>query len=400
MHTSTKIYLLLAKLPLLVLVVIGSGFLPRLSAADPLPVYFGGFAFLGDFSSKSKLYPYSAALMDADSNKPSQFDRDLQQRLQSVGNTTFSLELNKLGALGPKSASATALAFALDRETVSVERIAGQYKLLVELSAQALFFDFKEFAVVASFPMTVQYIDLKQHEPTKPEIQAIIKDLYLGRLGVNIFDEFVTTLKTVSLNPAVSRRIRVTGVTIEEESRNALPASLKSDDAALQAFIAQEFGKYLSKNQRIPVLPYAVDSAVGKTMAMRISDGSVYNLKIPQEDYAVQLSLVKFKKVEFQKTAAGSSFIYGAFLHVKALEPLSGVTYFDATVKNGATKIIPAGQDVVDDWAAHQESLLALIDSFTKQLTNPEPEWADTHTGSKSNAGTMKNFAKVLQSCK
>jgi hypothetical protein len=400
MHALIRIRLLLEKLPLLVFAIIATGFVSHASAADPLPVYFGGFAFLGDFSARNKLYPNTSALMDADTNKPSQLNRDLQQRLQSVNNATFSLELNKLGALGPKSASATALAFALDRETVSIERIAGQYKLLVELSAQVLFFDFKEFSVVASFPMTVQYIDLKRHEPTPAEVQAIVRDLYLGKLGVNIFDEFVSTLKTVALNPSVSRRIKVTAVSIEEESRSALPASLKSDDAALQAFIAQEFGKYLSKNQHIPVLPYAVDSAVGKTMAMRISDGSVYNLKIPQEDYAIQLGLVKFKKVEFQKTAAGSSFIYGAFLHVKALEPLSGVAYFDATIKNGATKIIPAGQDVVDDWAAHQESLLALIDSFTRQLTNPEPEWVDTHTGNKSNVGNMKNFAKVLQSCK
>jgi len=400
MQVFTRTRLLLAKLSLLVFAFMAAGFIPHETFADPLPVYFGGFAFVGDYSAKSKLYPHTAALMDADTNKSSQFDRDLQRRLQSFNNATFSLELNKLGALGPKSPSATALAFALDRETVSIERIGGQYKLLVELSAQALFFDFKEYAVVASFPMTVQYIDLKKHEPTSAEIQSIVRDLYLGNLGVNIFDEFVGTLKNVSLSPSISRRIRVTAVSIEEESRLALPESLKSDDAALQAFIAREFGKYLSKNQHIPVLPYAVDTAVGKTMAMRISDGSVYSLKIPQEDYAIQLGLVKFKKVEFQKTAAGSSFIYGAFLRVKAVEPLSGVAYFDATIKNGATKIIPMGQDVVDDWAAHQESLLALIDSFTKQLSNPEAEWAETHTGSKSNVGNMKNFAKVLQSCK
>jgi hypothetical protein len=135
-------------------------------------------------------------------------------------------------------------------------------------------------------------------------------------------------------------------------------------------------------------------------MAMRISDGSVYNLKIPQEDYAIQLALIKFKKVEFQKTAAGASVIYGAFLNVKSLEPLSGKIYFDAVIKNGATKIIPAGQDVVDDWAAHQESLMALIDKFTQQLSNPEPEWLETHTGNKALVNNMKNFEKVVQSCK
>jgi hypothetical protein len=383
---------------LLILVIVG--FNVSSVHADPLPVYFGGFAFLGDFNSRNKLYPYSAAILAADNSIPSQLDRGLTAKLQGISNATFALELNKLGSMRPDSPSAIAVAFALDRETVSVERIAGQYKLLIELSAQALFFDFKQKSVLASFPVTVQYIDLKQREPASSEIGTIVKDLYLGSLGVNVFEEFVNTLKVASFNPSVNHRIRITDVHIAEEAYAALPASLKSDDAAFTTFIAQEFGKYLSKNQHIPILPYVVDSTVGRNMAMRISDGSVYNLKIPQEDYAIQLDLVKFKKVEFQRIAAGASYIYGAFLHVKANEPLSGTVFFDETIKNGATKIVPVGQDVVDDWAAYQESLLALLDKLTLQLSHPDPDWAATQASGKTLLASMKKFAGVLQTCK
>jgi len=400
MRASKEYRSLPARFSLLLVAIVFAGISPLAVAADPLPVYFGGFAFLGDFNAKSKLYPHTAALLDADSGKPSQYDRALQAKLKAFSNPTFALELDTLGSLRPNSPSATALAFALDRETVSVERIAGQYKLLIELSAQALFFDFKEVSVVASFPVTIQYIDLTQHNPTAAEIQSTVRELYLGKLGVNVFDEFVGTLKNASLNPTASRRLRITEVKIEEEARADLPSSLKADASALQTFIAQEFAKYLSKNQRVPVLPYVIDSAVGRSMAMRISDGSVYNLKIPQEDYAIQLGLVKFKKVEFQKTPAGASFIYGAFLHVKALEPSGGTVYLDATIKNGATKIIPIGQDVVDDWAAYQESLLALIDKFTQQLSKPERDWVETHIGNKAMLDNMKTLGKVVQSCK
>ncbi|MES1196607.1 MAG: hypothetical protein ABUL58_06655, partial [Steroidobacter sp.] len=199
--------------------------------AGSMPVYFGGFAFLGDFNARSKLYPYTSAIVAADTAIPSQLDRGLNARLQDFSNASFSLELNKLGSLRPDAASAIAVAFALDRETVSVERIAGQYKLLIELSAQALFFDFKEKSVLASFPVTIQYIDLKQHQPDPREIEAIVKSLYLGSVGVNVFDEFVSTLKGASFNPSVNHRLRVTEVRIADEAQVVLPSSLKSDDA-------------------------------------------------------------------------------------------------------------------------------------------------------------------------
>jgi hypothetical protein len=368
--------------------------------AEPLPVYFGGFAFVGDFAAKEKLYPYSSAILESDAAKPSQLDRSLNAKLQGVRNATFTLELDTLGSLRPGSASAVAAAFALDRETVSVERIAGQYKVVIDLSAQALFFDFKEKSVLASFPITVQYIDVKQHAPTRQEILTTVKDLYLGSLGVNVFDEFVSALKIASFNSTVSHRIRVTEVRISDEARTVLPTALQSDETAFKIFVAQEFAKYLSKNQHVSVLPYVVDTALGKNMAMRISDGSVYNLKIPQEDYAIQLELIKFKKVEYQKAAAGKSFIYGSFLHVKANEPLGGTLYIDETIKNGATKIVPTGQDVVDDWAAYQESLLALLDKFTLQLTRLDPDWSVSQASGKSLLGSMKKFAGVIQKCK
>lgn len=59
--------------------------------------------------------------------------------------------------------SATVLAAALDRELVSVEPIGNQYKVLVEVALQALFFDFRERQVIASYPLTLQRIDVQDY---------------------------------------------------------------------------------------------------------------------------------------------------------------------------------------------------------------------------------------------
>ena len=230
------------------------------------------------------------------------------------------------------------MAFALDRETVSQEKIGNRWKLMVTLSAEALFFDFKEKAVIASWPTVVRYTDVKIDKPTDDDIRAIVRGMYLGHLGVNIFDDFIGALSKLSLNPNVKFRVQVKSVDIGAEAKSFLPPYLSGDDENTKSMVAQEFSKALSVNQHIPVLPYAASYAIRNTLAMRFSDSSLVNLTLPEADYEIDLTLDKFKKIEFARNAVGTSYVYGAFLSVKALEPVSNRIYFSGTIKNGATK--------------------------------------------------------------
>lgn len=148
------------------------------------------------------------------------------------------------------------------------------------------------------------------------------------------------------------------------------------------------------------MLPPSKGQAIGNRMATRFANGKVYTLEIPEADYAVELNLDELKRIEYGSTAAGRSFVYGAFLTVRVLEPLSGRVYFDARLRNGATKLVPANQTSVDDAAAFQDALLALLDKFTTALASPEPAWAEKHAGDRAVAKQMQELAKVLQSCR
>ena len=97
----------------------------------------------------------------------------------------------------------------------------------------------------------------------------------------------------------------------------------------------------ISTRAGVPIIPYTKGHAVGNVFPMRVSDGTVYNLKLPDPDYAISVDLSNVKKVQFGQVAAGSSFIYGTFATVKIELPGMGTRYLDSSFKNGETKVVP-----------------------------------------------------------
>lgn len=383
------------------LIVIASAAWPAYAFGDDVPkIHIAGFAYVADDAALAKSFPYSRAIEAERAGDVSVLDAAVRNYATAVANPTFSIAFDELASLKPGEGSALVLAFALDRETVSVEQIGTSYKLLAELSAQALFVDFREMAVIASYPIIVQSVDVKHAAPTEEQRRAAIRNLYLGDGKANVFAAFAQTLAGLKLNPTVERRVRVTASSVSEAARAAMSGSPQSAAGVFDMALAQDFSKFLSANQQIPVLPPSKGQAIGNRMATRFANGKVYTLEIPEADYAVELNLDELKRIEYGSTAAGRSFVYGAFLTVRVLEPLSGRVYFDARLRNGATKLVPANQTSVDDAAAFQDALLALLDKFTTALASPEPAWAEKHAGDRAVAKQMQELAKVLQSCR
>jgi hypothetical protein len=119
--------------------------------------------------------------------------------------------------------SATVLAAALDRELVSVEPIGDQYKVLVEVALQALFFDFRERQVIASYPLTLQRIDVQDYRPDNDDIDAIVADLLYGSADTSLSQVLAASLAQAKLPDAAVRRLQVGGVTLSDAVRAKLP---------------------------------------------------------------------------------------------------------------------------------------------------------------------------------
>lgn len=332
-------------------------------------VFYAGFAFVGDATHITENFPYSLAISkEVDIKNEQILEKILRERVLAKRTKKFRLAVFSQGNLN--DSEGLALAFALDNETVSVEQIGADYKLVIDLSAQALFFDFNGMKIIGSYPIAVQLVDVLERKPDTKDILDRIRELYIGdKYNVNIFDEFAGKLQKISVKGKVKNSIQVTNVIIEKKALEFLPEASRGDLKDFKQFLARNFSKYLSDNQHVSVLPYSKGYAIGNKMSARFANGEVYNLEIPEPQYEAQIILRGFKKVLFNQKKSASTWVYGSFIRLKIVQPLLGKTYIDEKFKNGATKIVPASQKNTEDWPAFQESIFVLFDSLTKRFS-------------------------------
>ena len=148
------------------------------------------------------------------------------------------------------------------------------------------------------------------------------------------------------------------------------------------------------------MLPYAKGYAVGKVMSMKVADGEVYNLKMPEADYAFSLALTGVKKVELQKTAAEAAFVYGAYATVRFDEPFSNKNYLDLALKNGETKLVPSTQDWVDDIPPYADAMRGLFNKLGENLAGNTTPWLKTAATGNNVDRQIQQTTEKLKSCK
>jgi len=328
--------------------------------AAPLPVQLAGFAFRGNSCQIEQYYPFV-----------SEVDKEKSEKIKNIQLKNIHLITDKYSNL---EAPPLTLACCLDNEMVSREEYVDGYKIVIDLSAQILLFDFTSFKLIACYPFSIQLIHFSKLKPTDEIISKMIRNLLLSnKYEINLLDEFTHVLANVEIKKFYGGAMQVTDVIIEKKAMPFLPEKFKKHSRDFETFVAQNFGKYLSKNQSISILPYTKGYSIGNKMAVRFSNAEVFHLKIPDPQFAIQLTIRGFKKVFIDEKVSGSSWVYGAFAHVSITQPLLNKSYLDENVKNGVVKIIPALQKSVDEWPIYQESLMGcdvgLFDKLTKYLS-------------------------------
>ena len=80
-----------------VCIVFATGLFP--AAASAATVYYSGFAYLGDFKSIDKNFPYSTRLTKPEQGGLSLLDAAVLPRVKAVNNPELTIELQSLGKL-------------------------------------------------------------------------------------------------------------------------------------------------------------------------------------------------------------------------------------------------------------------------------------------------------------
>jgi hypothetical protein len=370
------------------------------SAQAPMKVFYAGFAFVGNQADNETAFRYSKQLVQEKapgSDRPL-LEAELARRVAGVKSASFELIADDRMGDYRKNKS-IALAFALEWENASVERVGDVTKLVVDVHAQILVFDFAEMKVIAVHPVAVQLRDAVRGEVSEAHKLARVREMYYGAGPTNVFDQFAARLAAITLKPSYGHRIQVKSVVVEDAARGTIAAG-GADPDAFSRFAAQSFGRFLSQNMRVSVLPPSMGEAIGGKMAARFANGDVYNLTIPEADYVVTLRLRGFKKLLVGESRAEKAWGYGSYAAVVFEEPMLSKRYLDGEFKYAAIKKVPASATDLDDWSAYQESLFSLFDQLTRQFASPSPDWLKRWGGGEAVAVQLAEAAKIIEKCR
>lgn len=367
------------------------------ASAEPLKVFYAGFSFVGERADNLKAFRYTQQLLEEKSGVQPRLEVELKRRVDVVRNPSFELISDRLAVR--EKGDSVALVFALEWENVSVEKGAGVSKLVVDIHAQVLVFDFDARKLISTHPVAVQVRDVVRGEVTEDHKRRTIRDIYYGTGTASIFDQFATRLAAIPLKTSYGNRLRVGSVVLDDNAR-ATVSGAGADPDAFGRFAAQSFGRFLSQNMGVSVLPYSAGEAIGRKMTVRFANADLFQLTIPEADYAVNLRLRGFKKVMLGQNHAERVWGYGSFAAVTLEDPEFRKRYFENDFKFAAVKRVPVSVSEIDDWSAYQESLFTLFDQLTRQFAQPSPDWLKRWAGGEDVAARIAEAAKVIETCR
>lgn len=327
------------------------------AAGDVMDVTYGGFAFAGNFDSSSKAYPYSQRFDKGAGEAESAFERIAVGLIKKKSASLQGLRVNF--GIADKSKSPQVLALALTEERVLIERMGEIRKLVIQLGFELLVLNYENKQVVCSLPIFIDLIDAKKSDFQDNDIVARLKSMVEGS-DSQLAEVMNRKLEQLHVRSNNASTLQIIEVKIGEKAYPFLPKSFRTTPSIYSQAVAQQFGGLLSTRAGVALLPFSKDAANAK-MSLRFSAGDDVNFTIPKPTYGIALEVKGFKKVLDKQTEAESVWIYGAWLDVKVYEPEFGKLYFKSTLKYPVTKLVPASQNVVDEFPIVSEALKGAI---------------------------------------
>jgi len=370
-------------------------------AQQPLDVAFAGFAFSGGDSTIKARFPYSLRYEAAQNSAGTPIYQSLMRQLQATPPVHFRIT-TQLDELKGRD-QALAVALVVGSETVSDEIFGNVHKLMVVIRAQVMFFDFKSMNVVRSYPVSFAYVDVLDHAARDDEIMARLKLVYEGTGDKpGILSRFVNSVAKAQMPAQVTRYLQVVNVRVSPEAQAIIPVSLRSEPGAVETWAADLVGEAISTRAGVPIVPYSKGYAIGNVMSLRVSDGTVWQLKLPKPDYEISVDLTGFKKIKFSEVAGGATtYVYGAYGAIRIVEPFGNKVYLDTALKNGETRIIPASQQYVDDFPHFYDALNGMFVKLAQVIDgNGDEKWIKSAASASAIEQQIVQTKELMKSCK
>ena len=370
-------------------------------AQTTMQVALAGFAYAGAADTITARFPYSQRYEEAQKAQGAPIGPALFQKLRSASPSYLQI-VPQIDELKGRD-QALAVALVIGTETVSIEQFGKLYKLMVLIRGQTMFFDFKSMSVVRTYPISFAYVDTLDHAPSPTEIDERVRLVYQGANDKSgLLDRFVNNVSKAEIPTQVPRFLQITSVQLKPEVLDALPSSLKSTPGAAETWAADLVGEAISTRAEVPLVPYAKGYAIGNVMSMRISDGAVWELKLPKPDYEISVDFSNFRKIKYSEIQGGAtSYVYGAYAQIRIEDPFSRKVYLNTALKNGETRVIPASQTYVDDFPHFYDAINGLFVKLALVISGKGDEkWIRSAAAAKDIDSQISSTKELIKLCR
>ena len=364
--------------------------------AEPVEVYWAGFAFLGDWNQRDTRYPYTAEIagIDVQGEKGvSVIDTTLRKKIEGFKAPGFALQ-HELGDL--KTGNSVSVAIALSYEDIYVLPFDGDFKASYDIAMNVVVFDFELKKVVAVYPLRFLRNEMYKNQPTKEQHKEVIKDLFISNdRGFNLFDETIKRMQSMVIKSTHGMYLGVNSVELGPKAKDKIPSKLLQDKI-IETQIAQQFERALSKSAYVPMVPFTKGEAVGGTMSGRFSNGDSFEWKLPEKDYLINLKLRGFKEKTSSEHDGFTSLITLTVL--KPSDVRKGKKTVNAKFSNNiwVLKAMTGENSIEGRWAIYEESLGKLINDLAEQIVSTDSDWLKKHSATKGVDEQFEKFRSLL----
>lgn len=344
-------------------------------AARPT-IYYAGVSYLGDNKYIATNYPVVTKLnVSPGENQAAPLDKAFYQLIDSTPDLPFAIT----PALGNyESGPAIAMTLAIERESVSVDKFNDYYKLVAEISAQLLFFDFQSMQLIASIPLDIARNDVVDlNDDLQLAKEANLSALYqMSGANTNLLMLARDRLLTAILPGENMLRFQVESLEFGPKSSPLIPATLAP--GPLSQIFGQYFTAQLAHYGNFNMVPYTKGYAIGNKMSGRMSNGDVYQLTLPAPDYVFNVSVTNFKLIEKDHKN-----LYAARVLLSAREATDSHLILSDHFHYAVQMLVSKQQTSDTDWPGYEDALEMLLMEISQQLNAPDKKWFDTHTQNK-----------------
>jgi hypothetical protein len=360
-------------------------------------VTYAGFAYAGNANDITSRFKYSKRYEARLQGQGTDISSKLRQIV--IGGH-YPFELNSSATMELKGDETLVTALAVTGETISEETFGSVHKLLVQIRAQAMIFDFQSKLLLRAYPLSFAYLDALDHAPSDAEIDERVAKVYEGDQGKDgILVRYREALAHTTLPRNDALFLQITSVTIDPDAAPGIPPALSQQRGAAETWLADHLDEALNTYAGVPVIPYSVGYALGNVMQVNLGNSN-FNIKFPEANVQVSVELTSVKRVQYAQNNVGASYIYGTFATIRIAAQGSARPTLNASFKNGEVKAVPATQGYVDDLPAYNDSIRGLFNKLSDELGGKDSPWLKSATSAPDIAAQLAASRGLLQKCK